>query len=105
MVFILVAVMKDSIPLNVRHIMYHLISLLPILNSLFNPLIYAVKIKYFRVAFKKLLSRKTIAQAEKPQKPNRFRLKQVGVEDTAEQGRTGLAEVIVLQRNNIIDIE
>ena len=86
--------------------MYHLISLLPVLNSLFNPLIYAVKIKYFRVAFKKLLSRKTIAQAQKPRKPNRFRLKQVGVEDTAEQGGTGLDErVIVVQRNNTIDID
>jgi len=43
--------MKDSIAVNVKHIVFHLLSLLPVLNSLFNPLIYAVRIRYFRVAF------------------------------------------------------
>ena len=42
----------------------HLLALFPVLNSLFNPLIYAVRIRDFRVAFIQLLSRKTIAQAE-----------------------------------------
>ena len=61
---IMISVMKDSIAINIKHIMVHLLSLLPLLNSLFNPLIYAVRIRYFRVAFIQLLSRKTIAQAE-----------------------------------------
>ena len=61
---IIVRSFKDSIPANVGHIVSYLVSLLPILNSLFNPLIYAVRIRYFRVAFIQLLSRKTDAQAE-----------------------------------------
>ena len=55
---------KDKIPVNVGHIVLYLVALLPILNSLFNPLIYAVRIRYFRVAFIQLLSGKTVAQAE-----------------------------------------
>ena len=42
----------------------YLAFLFPVLNSLFNPLIYAVRIRSFRVAFLQLLSRKMIAQAE-----------------------------------------
>ena len=85
--------------------MYHLITLFPVLNSLFNPLIYAVRIRYFRVAFKTLLSRKTIALAEKPLKPNLFRLRQGGVEDTAaERGENRVnRDGEVLQRNKILN--
>ena len=54
------------------------------LNSLFNPLIYAVRIRYFRVAFIQLLSRKTVAQAEQLEK-NIFGPKQIRVVATAEQ--------------------
>jgi len=61
---IMISFLKDSIPINVKYIMFNLLPLLPVLNSLFNPLIYAVRIRYFRVAFIQLLSRKTIAQAE-----------------------------------------
>ena len=63
-VVILISFMKDSIPINVIHIMYNLASLFPVLNSLFNPLIYAVRIRHFRVAFIQLLSKKTLTQAE-----------------------------------------
>ena len=63
-VVIMISFMKDSIAINVKRIMLHTITLLPVLNSLFNPLIYAVRIRYFRVAFIQLLLRKTIAQAE-----------------------------------------
>ena len=49
---------KDSFPGNVGHATLSLVTLLPVLNSLFNPLIYAVRIRYFRVAFIQLLSRK-----------------------------------------------
>ena len=63
-VVILISFMKDSISINVIHIMFNLATLLPILNSLFNPLIYAVRIRHFRVAFIQLLSKKTLTQAE-----------------------------------------
>ena len=67
-IVIMLSFMKDSIPINVKHIMFNLITLLPVLNSLFNPLIYAVRIRYFRAAFIQLLSRRTRAQVsiEKP---------------------------------------
>ena len=84
-IVILISFMKDSIPINVKHIMLHVVTLFPILNSLFNPLIYAVRIRYFRVAFIQLLSRKTIAQAEQLEK-NIFGPKQVVVLSTDEQG-------------------
>lgn len=43
-------------------------AILPLLNSLFNPLIYAFRIRYFRVALIHLLARKTISQAEELEK-------------------------------------
>lgn len=49
---------KDSIPINVKYIVFD-----PVFA--FNPLIYAVEIRYFRVAFiQLLLLRKTVRQAE-----------------------------------------
>ena len=83
-VVILISFLKDSIALNVKNTMYHLLTLSPVLNSLFNPLIYAVRIRYFRVAFIQLLFRKTIAQAEQLER-NIFGPKQVRVVATAEQ--------------------
>ena len=38
LIVILISFMKDSISLNVKLIMFNLVSLLPVLNSLFNPL-------------------------------------------------------------------
>ena len=52
------------IPNDVRGIVISLVTLLPFLNSLFNPLIYVVRIRYFRVAFIQLLSRKNPTEAE-----------------------------------------
>ena len=83
-VAIMISFLKDSIAINVKLIMTNLITLLPILNSLFNPLIYAVRIRYFRVAFIQLLLRKTIAQAEQLER-NIFGPNQVRVVATAEQ--------------------
>ena len=54
---------SDKIPADVRHVVISVISLLPVLNSLFNPLIYVVRISHFRVAFIQLLCRKTIEEA------------------------------------------
>ena len=64
-VVILISLMKDSIPLNVKRVMFNVVSLLPVLNSLFNPMISAVRIRYFRVAFIQLLSKKNLKQAER----------------------------------------
>ena len=83
-VAIMISFLKDSISVNVKLMMANLITLLPILNSLFNPLIYAVRIRYFRVAFIQLLLRKTIAQSEQLER-NIFRPNQVRIVATAEQ--------------------
>ena len=55
---------KSRISPNVGLIVLYILTLLPVLNSLINPLIYAVRIRNFRVAFIQILSRKTAAQAE-----------------------------------------
>ena len=55
---------KNRISPNVRLIVLYIFTLLPVLNSLFNPLIYAVRIRSFRVAFIQILPRKTAGQAE-----------------------------------------
>ena len=53
-VLVMTSFIGDSIAINVKHIMGHFLPLFPVLNSLFNPLIYAVRIRYFRVAFVQL---------------------------------------------------
>jgi len=87
-VVILISSVKDSIPIYVKHILFHLLSLFSVMNPLFNPLIYAVRIRYFRVASIQLLSRKTIAQAEQLER-NIFRPNQNRVVATAEHGGGG----------------
>ncbi|XP_078384709.1 beta-1 adrenergic receptor-like [Oculina patagonica] len=79
---------KNSIPAHIGHVLLSLVILLPVLNSLFNPLIYAVRIRYFRVAFIQLLSRKTVAQAEELERKI-FGLRQIGVIANVEQGQNG----------------
>lgn len=69
---------------SIGHIVVHLVSLMPILNSLINPLIYVVRIRYFRVAFIQLLRRKTIAQAQDLERKV-FGPTLIGVIATAEQ--------------------
>jgi len=60
--------LKERIPPSIKLTFFYLFILLPVLNSLLNPLIYAVRIRYFRVAFIQLLSRKPISQAEEREK-------------------------------------
>ncbi|XP_078342154.1 beta-1 adrenergic receptor-like [Oculina patagonica] len=81
---VIIITFKDRIPANVGHIALSLFGLLPVLNSLFNPLIYAVRIRYFRVAFIQLLSRKTISQAEELERKI-FGPRQIGVIANVEQ--------------------
>lgn len=82
---VILTALKDRIPADVRHIVLSITTTILVLNSFFNPLIYAVRIKYFRVAFIQLLSRKTHAQADELEKrifePRRL----IEVVSTAEQ--------------------
>jgi len=55
---------KERIPSNIKVTASYIITLLPVLNSLFNPLIYAVRLRDFRVALIQLLSRETTAEAK-----------------------------------------
>ena len=84
--FVILFYFKDRISTNVGHIATYIFTLVPLLNSLFNPLIYAVRIRYFRVAFIQLLSRKTIAQAEELERKI-FGPRQIGVIANVEQGQ------------------
>ena len=59
---------RKRIPPNITITALFGFTLLPVLNSLFNSLIYAVRIRYFRVAFFQLLTRKSILQAEELEK-------------------------------------
>ena len=61
---VLLISLKEKIAPNVRATALYLFTLLPVLNSLFNPLIYAARIRYFRVAFVQLVLRKTLSQAK-----------------------------------------
>ena len=54
------------------------------MNSLFNPLIYVVRIRYFRVAFIELVTRKSTAQAEELE-TKIFGPRRIGVMPAAEQ--------------------
>ena len=75
-----------SISDDVRGMVISLVTLLPVLNSLCNPLIYFVRIRDFRVAFIQLLSRKNITQAEELER-RIFGPKQIDVMVTTEQGQ------------------
>ena len=85
---VVVLLSKEKIPENVSNIAIYLLTLMPVLNSLFNPLIYAMRIRHFRVAFIQLLSRKTIVQAQELEKKI-FGSRQIGViANHAEHGQS-----------------
>ena len=81
---VILAALKNRIPADVRHIVLSITTTILVLNSFFNPLIYAVRIRYFRVAFIQLLSRKTLAQAQELEK-RIFESRRIEVVGTAEQ--------------------
>ena len=97
--FVTITTLKDRIPSNIGHIALYLATLLPVLNSLFNPLIYAVRIRYFRVAFIQLLSRRTIAEAEELERKI-FGPRQIGVIANVEQGQNRARREEVEQQGN-----
>ena len=82
--FAIVASSKNRIPASAGQTAIYLFASLPVLNSLLNPLIYAVRIRHFRVAFIQLLARKTAVQAQELER-NIFGPKQIGVMAAAEQ--------------------
>ena len=77
---------KNRISPSVSLVVLYIFSLLPILNSLFNPLIYAVRIRNFRVAFIQLLSRKPAAHAEELE-GKIFRQREIGVNGNINTGQ------------------
>ena len=98
-IVILISFMKNSISINVKQIMFHLLSLFPVLNSLFNPLIYAVRIRSFRVAFIQLLSKKPFAQAEQLER-NIFGPRQIQAVATTEQGENSVCREGEVEQGN-----
>ena len=84
-VVILISLEETIVP-KIRATAIYLFTLLPVLNSLFNLLIYAARIRYFRVAFIQLLSRKTITQAEELEM-RIFGPSQVGVNSNFNAGQ------------------
>ncbi|XP_078375470.1 beta-1 adrenergic receptor-like [Oculina patagonica] len=97
--FAIINTLKGRISVNVGHIVLYLVTLLPVLNSLLNPLIYTVRIRYFRVAFIQLLSRKTVAQAEELEMKI-FALRQIEVEANVEQGQNRASQEEHMQQGN-----
>ena len=83
---VILASFKERISTIIRVTALYVFSLLPILNSMFNPLIYAVRIRHFRVAFIQLLSRKTTAQAEELERKI-FGTRQTGVNGVVNTGQ------------------
>ena len=77
---------KSRISPNVRLIVLYSFTLLPVLNSLFNPLIYAVRVRNFRVAFIQILSRKTAVQAEEAERKI-FGPRKIGVNSNINEGQ------------------
>ncbi|KAJ7384332.1 5-hydroxytryptamine receptor 1F [Desmophyllum pertusum] len=61
-----------------------------ILNSLFNPLIYTVRNRQFRVAFVQLLLRKTLQEAEEIERKLFGSANVVGIIEAAHEQRMGL---------------
>ena len=96
--------LKDRIPINELQIVLYLVFCLPVLNSLLNPLIYAVRIRSFRVAFIQLLSRKTIAQAEEHERKI-FGPRQIGVIANVEQGQNRAIQEDIQHENEILNNE
>ena len=77
---------KERISSTKRVTAVYVISLLPVLNSMFNPLIYAFRMRHFRVAFIQLLSRKTTTQAEELEWKI-FGTRQIGVNGNVNTGQ------------------
>lgn len=78
----------DRIPNDDRGMVISFVTLLPFLNSLCNPLIYVLRIRYFRVALIQLLFRKNPTQAEELENWI-FGSRQNRVIPIAEQRETG----------------
>ena len=94
----------DRIPNDVRGMVISVVTLLPFLNSLFNPLIYVVRIRYFRVALIQLLLRKNAAQAEELES-GMFGSRQNRVIVIAEQRKARASQEDEQQENKTLNNE
>ena len=83
---VVLASFKERISTIISVTALYVFTLLPVLNSMFNPLIYAVRIRHFRVAFIQVLSRKTTAQAEELERKI-FGTRQTGVNGDVNTGQ------------------
>ena len=83
---VVLASFKERISTIISVAALYVFTLLPVLNSMFNPLICAVRIRHFRVAFIQVLSRKTTAQAEE------FERKLFGTRQTGVKGDVNTAQ-------------
>jgi len=90
----------DGNTANGRKTAIYLLPLMPVLNSLFNPLIYSVRIRYFRVAFIELLAKKTASQAEELERKI-FGPRQIGVIANVEQEQNIRASREDVQQENV----
>ena len=76
---------KERISAIMRVTAVYVFSLLPVLNSMFNPLIYSFRVRHFRVAFIQLLSGETSAQAEELERKI-FGTRQIGENSNVDTG-------------------
>ncbi|XP_078352372.1 adenosine receptor A1-like [Oculina patagonica] len=101
-----VRIIVSKVPLNVSFIIYYVGGFLPIINSLINPIIYAARIRPFRVAFFEILLRKSYKQAEQMEmrvfgSPNAVGIVQTGQERDINQQEEEQENIIL---SNAIDV-
>ena len=88
------SLLKNIIALNVKHIVLHLLTSLSVLNSLFNPLLYAVRIRYSLSCCRGKLSHKWISLKGIYLDQNKL------IGDVVEQRENGLSREDELQQEN-----
>ncbi|XP_078352369.1 adenosine receptor A1-like [Oculina patagonica] len=94
-----VRIVISKVSLNVAYIIFFVGGFLPVINSLINPIIYAARIRRFRVAFFEILLRKSYTQAEQIEmrvfgSPNAVGIVQTGQEQDINQREEGQGNII-----------
>ncbi|XP_078352368.1 adenosine receptor A3-like [Oculina patagonica] len=101
-----VRIIVSRVSLNVAYIIFFVGGFLPVINSLINPIIYAARIRRFRVAFFEILLRKSYTQAEQIEmrvfgSPNAVGIVQTGQERDINQQEEGQGNI---SPSNAIDV-
>ncbi|XP_078352370.1 histamine H2 receptor-like [Oculina patagonica] len=94
-----VRIIVSRVSLNVAYIIFFVGGFFPVINSLINPIIYAARIRPFRVAFVEILLRKSYTQAEQFEmrvfgSPNDVGIVQTGQERDINQQDEGQENII-----------